>query len=98
MAYPIKKMEGGGPVFAEQLTGALPAQVATASGRKQLSAASGNHCRTTIEVGEPCGRIPGRGPSFSELLQGSGVDTVKELRNVNADNLAPTMPRIIQRK
>ncbi len=32
-------------------------------------------------------RIKGVGPEFSELLEASGVDTVKELRNRNAENL-----------
>ena len=32
-------------------------------------------------------RIKGVGPQFSELLEAAGVDTVKELRNRNAENL-----------
>ena len=36
-------------------------------------------------------RISGVGPQFSELLEAAGVDTVKELCNRNAENLATVM-------
>ena len=36
-------------------------------------------------------RISGVGEEFSELLEAAGVDTVKELRNRNAANLAVAM-------
>ena len=39
-------------------------------------------------------RISGVGPQFSELLEAAGVDTVKELRNRNAENLAATMEQV----
>jgi predicted flap endonuclease-1-like 5' DNA nuclease len=32
-------------------------------------------------------RIKGVGPQFSELLEAAGVDTVKELKNRNPENL-----------
>ena len=36
-------------------------------------------------------RVSGIGSEYSELLEAAGVDTVKELRNRNADNLAAKM-------
>ena len=39
-------------------------------------------------------RISGIGPEYSELLEAAGVDTVKELRNRNAENLAARMAEV----
>ena len=39
-------------------------------------------------------RIKGIGKQFSELLEAAGVDTVKELRNRNADNTAAKMAEV----
>jgi predicted flap endonuclease-1-like 5' DNA nuclease len=39
-------------------------------------------------------RISGVGEEFSELLEAAGVDTVKELRNRNAENLAAKMAEV----
>ena len=36
-------------------------------------------------------RINGIASQYAELLEGAGVDTVKELRNRNAQNLTDTM-------
>ena len=43
-------------------------------------------------------RISGVGEEFSELLEAAGVDTVKELRNRKADNLAARMAEVNQAK
>ena len=43
-------------------------------------------------------RISGIGEEFSELLEAAGVDTVKELRNRNADNLAEKMAEVNAQK
>ena len=43
-------------------------------------------------------RIKGVGPQFSELLEAAGVDTVKELRNRNAANLAAKMLEVNEAK
>ena len=43
-------------------------------------------------------RISGIGPQFSELLEASGVDTVKELRNRNAESLAAKMGEVNEQK
>ena len=39
-------------------------------------------------------RINGVAGQFAELLEGSGVDTIKELRNRNAENLALKMGEV----
>ena len=39
-------------------------------------------------------RIKGIGKQFSELLEAAGVDTVKELRNRNAENTAAKMAEV----
>ncbi len=43
-------------------------------------------------------RIKGVAGQFSELLEGAGVDTVKELRNRNAENLAEKMAEVNKAK
>jgi predicted flap endonuclease-1-like 5' DNA nuclease len=39
-------------------------------------------------------RINGIGPQYAELLEGAGVDTVKELRNRNAENLTKRLAEV----
>ena len=39
-------------------------------------------------------RVKGIGSEYSELLEKSGVDTVKELRNRNAENLHAKMESV----
>lgn len=43
-------------------------------------------------------RISGIAGQYAELLEGAGVDTVKELRNRNAENLAAKMLEINEQK
>ena len=43
-------------------------------------------------------RINGVAGQYAELLEGAGVDTVKELRNRNADNLAAKMEEVNDQK
>ena len=43
-------------------------------------------------------RISGVGPQFAELLEASGVDTIKELRQRNAENLATKMSEVNSEK
>ena len=43
-------------------------------------------------------RINGVGPQYSELLEAAGVDTVKELRHRNAENLATKMAEVNEEK
>ena len=43
-------------------------------------------------------RVSGIGRQYAELLEASGVDTIKELRNRNAENLAAKMAEINSEK
>ena len=43
-------------------------------------------------------RVKGIGKQFSELLEAAGVDTVKELKQRNAENLAAKMREVNQAK
>jgi predicted flap endonuclease-1-like 5' DNA nuclease len=96
MAKKVVEIEGIGPVFAEKLNKAgvvtiegLLDRGASKTGRKKIAEESG------IDEGKILNwvnkadlfRIKGIGPQFSELLEAAGVDTVKELRNRNAENL-----------
>jgi hypothetical protein len=43
-------------------------------------------------------RVPGVGEEYSELLEAAGVDTVKELRNRNPENLYQAMLAVNEEK
>jgi predicted flap endonuclease-1-like 5' DNA nuclease len=92
----IKDIEGIGPVFQEKLAKAgittvegLLKEGASKKGRAAIAAGS------DIDEGKILDwvnmadlfRIKGIASQFAELLKASGVDTVKELRNRNAENL-----------
>ena len=96
MAQRIIEIEGIGPVYAEKLAGAeiktveqLLAAGASKAGRKKLAADTGIDEGKILEWVNMADlfRIKGVGPQFAELLEAAGVDTVKELRNRNAENL-----------
>ncbi len=96
MAKKIAEIEGIGPVFAEKLAKAgvttvegLLAKGASRNGRKTIAEESGVDESKILNWVNKADlfRIKGVGPQFSELLEAAGVDTVKELRNRNAENL-----------
>lgn len=99
----ISAIEGIGPVYAEKLSSvsinsveALLEKGCTAKGRKELVAATG------IDAGKILAwtnmadlfRVKGISSQYAELLKASGVDTVKELRTRNADNLHAKMQEV----
>ena len=96
MAKKITEIEGIGPVFQEKLAGASVTTVeglletgATKAGRKKLAADTEideSKILTWVNMADLF-RVKGIGSQFAELLKASGVDTVKELRNRNAENL-----------
>ena len=43
-------------------------------------------------------QIEGIGPEYAELLEAAGVDTVKELKNRKAENLAAKMQEVNEAK
>jgi predicted flap endonuclease-1-like 5' DNA nuclease len=96
MSRPINDIQGIGPVFMEKLKGMnintvdkLLEEGATKAGRKKLAEGAGIEERKVLDWVNMADlfRINGIGPQFSELLEAAGVDTVKELRNRNAENL-----------
>lgn len=103
MHYKIEEIEGVGPSYGEKLreagiarTGQMLEACGTAKGRKQVAAATGLSEALLLKWVNLADlmRITGIGKQFSELLEAVGVDTVKELKHRNAENLAITMKEL----
>ena len=103
----IDAIEGIGHKFATKLrkarvrtTEALLKQGATRRGRKQLAEKTGLAERQILEWVNRADlmRIKGVGEEYSDLLEASGVDTIKELRRRNAANLLTAMIEINKKK
>ena len=98
--YPIEDIEGIGATYGEKLraagvddTGALLEKAASRKGREALAAETGVSEKlilTWVNHADMM-RISGIGPQYAELLENAGVDTLKELRTRNAENLAEKM-------
>jgi predicted flap endonuclease-1-like 5' DNA nuclease len=103
MATKVIDIEGVGPAYAAKLAAAgvktteeLLARAGGEKGRVELAATTGiaeglllkwvNHSDLM--------RVNGIGPQYAELLEAAGVDTVKELRNRNAGNLAAKLSEV----
>ncbi len=107
MAYKIIDIQGIGPVYAEKLIAAgietvdqLLEKGCCPKGRKELEEKTGirgDLILTWVNHADLF-RVKGVGPQFSELLEAAGVDTVKELRNRNAANLAAKMLEVNEAK
>ena len=107
MTYKIIDIQGIGPVYAEKLIGIgietvdqLLEKGADAKGRQAIEDATGiRHDLVLTWVNHAdLFRVKGIGPQFAELLEAAGVDTVKELRNRNAANLAAKMLEVNEEK
>ena len=107
MIYKIIDIQGIGPVYAEKLIGIgietvdqLLEKGADAKGRAAIEEATGiRHDLVLTWVNHAdLFRVKGVGPQFSELLEAAGVDTVKELRNRNAANLAAKLAEVNEEK
>ena len=107
MAYKIIDIEGIGEVYAEKLIGAgiitptnLLDKCAAPAGRKALAEETGISDTLLLKWTNHADlmRIKGIGPQFSELLEAAGVDTVKELRNRNPENLAAKILEVNEKK
>jgi len=103
MSYKISEIEGIGPVFTEKLgtvgvttTDDLLGLCATTKGRLEISEKSGLTTSQLLIWADMADmmRLNGVGPQFSELLKASGVDTVKELRTRNAENLTAKLAEV----
>ena len=107
MIYKIIDIQGIGPVYAEKLIGIgietvdqLLEKGFDAKGRQAIEDATGiDHGRVLTWVNHAdLFRVKGICPQFSELLEAAGVDTVKELRNRNAANLAAKLAEVNEEK
>ena len=107
MAYKIIDIEGVGDVYAEKLIAAgintpkeLLDKCAAPAGRKALAEETGISDKLILTWTNHADlmRIKGIGPQFSELLEAAGVDTVKELKNRNPENLAAKILEINEEK
>ena len=107
MAYKIIDIQGIGPVYAEKLIAVgietvdqLLEKGCCPKGRKELEEKTGirgDLILTWVNHADLF-RVKGVGPQFSELLEAAGVDTVKELRNRNAANLAAKLLEVNEEK
>ena len=107
MAYKIIDIEGVGGVYAEKLTAAgiqtpedLLEACAAPKGRKALAEKTGISDKLILKWTNHADlfRIKGVGPQFAELLEASGVDTVKEFGHRVAANLSAKMAEVNAKK
>ena len=105
--YKIEDVEGIGPSYGEQLRGAgindtegLLDACRTPKQRKELAEKSGIGDAHILKWANMVDlyRIGGVGSEYAELLEASGVDTVPELAQRNAANLAAKMAEVNEDK
>lgn len=105
--YAIEKLEGVGKVRGEKLrsagirdTDSLLAACITPKQRAELAAKANVSSKRLLTWANMADlfRIAGVGPEFAELLEAAGVDTVPELAQRNAANLAAAMKAANERK
>jgi PAS domain S-box-containing protein len=102
-AEKITAVEGIGPVYAEKLgtvgiytTADLLEQGGTRKGREDLAENTGiSHILILNWVNRAdLMRVPGVGEEYSDLLEAAGVDSVKELRHRNPENLHQALSNV----
>jgi predicted flap endonuclease-1-like 5' DNA nuclease len=100
MSYKIQEVEGIGPSYAAKLADAgiettddFLKLCCDAKGRSAISLKTGISEGMILNWANMADlmRVSGVGKQFAELLHAAGVDTIKELRTRNADNLAAKM-------
>jgi predicted flap endonuclease-1-like 5' DNA nuclease len=98
--YTLKEIEGIGPANSSRMQSAKVLTVqgllkkgGTPKGRKELAEQTGLSESVILKWVNMADlfRVNGVGKQYAELLEKSGVDTVKELRNRRADNLVAKM-------
>ena len=103
----IEDIEGIGPASAEKLAAAdikdtdgLLEKCCDKGGRKKVAEQTGVSESQLLKWANMADlfRIRGVGSEFAELLERSGVDTVKELATRNAANLAAKMAEVNEEK
>ena len=99
----VSDIEGIGPAYEKKLNDAgiktvsgLLKMCCDKKGRKSVAEASGLDESQLLKWANIADlyRIKGIGSEYSELLEAAGVDTVKELRNRNAENLHAKMSEV----
>jgi predicted flap endonuclease-1-like 5' DNA nuclease len=103
----IEKIEGIGAKYAEKLNAAgittteqLLEVGGSRKGRQDLAAKTSITETLILEWVNLADlfRLPGVGEEYSDLLEEAGVDTVKELRNRNPENLHKALQEVNARK
>ena len=103
----LEKIEGIGTKYAEKLQAAGVTSTeelldvgGSRKGRQDLAAKSEISETLILEWVNLADlfRIPGIGEEYSDLLEEAGVDTVKELRNRNPENLHKAVQEVNARK
>ncbi len=99
----IQDIEGIGATYAEKFKGAdvqttddLLKKGGTSKGRAELASATGLTEKQILEWVNRADlyRIKGIGSEFADLLEASGVDTVAELAQRSAENLAEKLKAV----
>jgi predicted flap endonuclease-1-like 5' DNA nuclease len=103
----LVEIEGIGEVYASKLQAsgirsveALLAAGATPKGRQELEEKTGIGHKLVLEWVNLADlmRVDGVGQEYADLLEEAGVDTVKELRNRNPENLQKALVETNQAK
>jgi predicted flap endonuclease-1-like 5' DNA nuclease len=103
MAYKIDEIEGIGPAYAGKLKDAgidttddLLKLCCDAKGRGATAKSSGISEKLILSWANMADlmRVNGVGHQYAEVLHAAGVDTIKELRTRNAENLAAAMKQV----
>jgi predicted flap endonuclease-1-like 5' DNA nuclease len=101
--YGVEEIEGIGPAYAAKLASAgiettnhLLDMCGSAASRTAVADKTGISAKLLLKWANMADlmRISGVGGEFAELLEAAGVDTIKELKTRNADNLAAKMTEI----
>ncbi|GAB3664333.1 DUF4332 domain-containing protein [Echinicola sediminis] len=107
MSKPITSIEGIGPVNEEKLgkagiktVEALLKKGASKKGRKEIAESTGIDEGKILDFVNMADlfRINGVASQFAELLKAAGVDTVKELRTRNPENLHKALTETNEKK
>lgn len=97
LTYSIRQIEGIGPAMASRLksikirtTSGLLEAARTVKGRKEIAEKIGVDEQTVLRWANLADRmrIKGVREPYAELLRAAGVDTVRELKHRNVENLA----------